>query len=404
MDVDVLIVGLGPAGATVLAKLAQLAGSELSILAVDQRSQPGFPVQCGEFMPSPEEMATLMPDVPDALQFFSFDEQFISTHTDRISFFSPKRKVIQTPFQGYTLHRGKWNTHLIEIGKKYGAEVRPSTCVVGMKNGKVTFVQNDSKRTQVTPRIVVGADGVSSRIAKWTGLAEKRPNKHFVIVKQHVMTDLGTDYDPTDVQMFFGEKYAPGAYSWIIPKNDNTANVGAGVRLPMLKDDMNVSKALSNLINVHSTASRILNGAHIKQTIAGVVPVGPPYQHTVDLKSHTILVGDAACQVVSSVGGGIPPSMVAGSIAANAIIRFIRKKVPLTDYQSQWQLQMLKMFKSAFKLRQFFDKISMGRDSRIQWYMNRLNSSDINNVVHCNVPWKVSLAMPFMRVLNRIIT
>ncbi len=404
MDVDVLIVGLGPAGATVLSKLAQLAESELSILAIDHRSQPGFPVQCGEFMPSPEEMASLMPDVPNALQFFSFDEQFISKHTDRISFFPPKGKVIQTPFQGYTLHRGKWNAHLIEIGKKYGAEVLPSTCVVGMKNGKVTFAQNSGKRTQIAPRIVVGADGVSSRIAKWTGLAEKRPNKHFVIVKQHVMTELGTEYDPTDVQMFFGEKYAPGAYAWIIPKNDNTANVGAGIRLPMLKDDMNVSKALSNLIDAHPTASRILKGAHIKQTIAGVVPVGPPYQQTVDSKSQTILVGDAACQVVSSVGGGIPPSMVAGSIAADAIIRSIREKVPLIDYQSQWQLQMLKMFKRAFKLRQFFDKISTDTDSRIQWYMNRLSSSDINNVVHCNVPWKVSLAMPFMRVLNRIIT
>ena len=404
MDVDVLIVGLGPAGATVLAKLAQLAKSEISILAIDHRSQPGFPVQCGEFMPSPEEMATLMPDVPDALNFFTFDEQFISTHTDRISFFPPKGKVIQTPFQGYSLHRGKWNAHLIEIGKKFGAEVRPSTCVVGMKNGKVTFAQNDGKRIQITPRMVVGADGVSSRIAKWTGLAEKRPDKHFVIAKQHVMTDLGDEYDPTDVQMFFGEKYAPGAYAWIIPKNETTANVGAGIRLPMLKDDMNVSKALFNLINEHSTAGRILKGAHTKQTIAGVVPVGLPYQQTVDIKTQTLLVGDAASQVVSSVGGGIPPSMVAGSIAANAIVSFIREKKPLTDYQTEWRLQMLNMFQSAYKLRQFFDKISTGRDSRILWYMNRLSSSDINKVVHCNVPWKVTLAMPFMRVLNQIIT
>ncbi|MFX1284387.1 MAG: geranylgeranyl reductase family protein [Promethearchaeota archaeon] len=403
MDVDVLIVGLGPAGATVLSKLALSAGSEISILAIDHRPKPGFPVQCGEFMPAPKELATLMPDVPNTQAFFTFDKQFISTYTHSISFFSPERNVIRTPFQGYTLHRGNWNTHLIEVGKEYGAEVWTSACAVGMISNKITVVRDNDRSLQVTPRVIVGADGVSSRVAKWTGLANKRPDKHFVIVKQHLMTDIEDEYDSTDVQMFFGEKYAPGAYAWIIPKSRNTANVGAGVRLPMLKNDMNVSKALSNLINIHPIASKILKNAHIEQTIAGVVPVGPPFQETVDLKTRTLLVGDAACQVVSSVGGGIPPSMVAGSIATSSILRFFREKVPLSDYQTKWRVQMLKMFKSAYKLRQFFDIISEGGDNRVQWYLNRLSSSDINKVVHCAVPWKVSLISPFMRFLNLFI-
>ncbi len=403
MDVDVLIVGLGPAGATVLSKLAQIAGSEISILAIDHRQELGFPVQCGEFMPAPEEMATLMPDVPNAQAFFTFNKQFISTYTHSISFFSPERKVIRTPFQGYTLHRGNWNAHLIEVGKEYGAEVWTSACAVDMTNNMVTVVRENGRSIQITPQIIVGADGVSSRIAKWTGLANKRPDKHFVIVKQHLMTEIENEYDSTDVKMFFGEKYAPGAYAWIIPKSRNTANVGAGVRLPMLKNDMNVSKALSNLINIHPIASQILKNAHIGQTIAGIVPVGLPFQETVELKTKTLLVGDAACQVVSSVGGGIPPSMVAGSIAASSIIRFFREKVPLSDYQSKWQVQMLKMFKSAYKLRQFFDIISGGGDRRVQWYMNRLSSSDINSVVHCIVPWRVFLIAPFMRFLNLIV-
>ncbi len=404
MDVDVLIIGLGPAGATVLSRLAQSVGSEISILAIDHRPKPGFPVQCGEFMPSPEEIATLIPDVPNVRSFFTFDKQFISTYTKTISFFSPERKVIKTPFQGYSLHRGNWNSHLIEVGKKHGAEIWTSACAVDMRNKKVTIAQTDVKPVQIKPQVIVGADGVSSRIAQWTGLAEKRPDKHFVIVKQHLMTDIRNQYDPSDVQMFFGEKYAPGAYAWIIPKNDNSANVGAGVRVSMLKGEMNVSKALSNLINIHPTASQILKDAHIAQTIAGVVPVGPPFQKTVDLKTNTLLVGDAASQVVSSVGGGIPPSMVAGSIAASIIIRFFREKIPLSNYQTEWRLQMLKMFQRAYKLRQFFDKICMDRDSRIQWYMNRLSSNDINKIVHCAVPWKVSLFDPFIRFLNWIIT
>lgn len=404
MDVDVLIVGLGPAGATALSKLAHIAGTEISILAIDHRPTPGFPIQCGEFMPSPEEMASLMPSVPNSREFFTFDEQFISTRTDKITFISPQGKMIQTPFQGYTLDRGKWITHLIEEGKREGAEVWTSACAVRMEKSKVTITQMDQNSIHITPKVTVGADGVNSKIAQWNDLHEKRLDKDYVIVKQHLMTNLTTDFDPTDVQMFFGDRYAPGAYSWIIPKGKETANVGAGVRIPMLKNEMNVSKALSNLVEEHPVASQVLGGARIDQTIAGVVPVGLPFQKTINLKSRTLLAGDAAFQIVSSVGGGIPPSMVAGSIAADTIVDYLDGTCSLAEYQTRWHKQMLKELLQAYKLRQFFDKISSGKDSRIQWYMNRLKSGDISKVVHCAVPWKVSLAFPFVRLLNWIIT
>ena len=61
------------------------------------------------------------------------------------------------------------------------------------------------------------------------------------------------------------------------------------------------------------------------------------------------------------------------------------------------------MFKNAYKLRRFYDAISTGEDSRVQWYMNRLKSGDIKKVVHCSVPWKLSLGLPFLAILNRII-
>ncbi|MFX0084444.1 MAG: geranylgeranyl reductase family protein [Candidatus Hodarchaeota archaeon] len=405
MDIDVLIVGLGPAGATVLSKLAQMVGSEYSILGIDHRKKPGFPVQCGEFMPSPKEMAILMPNVPHALEFFTFEDKFISNSTNKISFFTPNGRMIQTPFEGFTLNRGKWNTHLVEMSIKNGAEVWTSACAQGYINeNRVIVSRKDSSNVEIIPKIIVGADGVNSRIAKWMGMSEKRSEDHYVIVKQHLMRNIKSElYDSDDVQMFFGEKYAPGAYSWIIPKDDKTANVGAGVRVSNLKRNMNVSKALANITTIHPVSSQILHGAQIEETIAGVVPVGLPFQRTVDLTKNVILVGDAACQVVSSVGAGIPTSMVAGTLAARTIANYLSGIGSLDQYQVEWQKQMLPMFKSAYKLRRFFDAISTGEDSRVQWYMNRLKSGDIKKVVHCSVPWKLSLGFPFITMLNRII-
>jgi len=96
--------------------------------------------------------------------------------------------------------------------------------------------------------------------------------------------------------------------------------------------------------------------------------------------------------------------MVAGSIAATTITDFLDGTCSLAEYQTRWHNNILKVLIKAYKLRQFFDKISSGKDSRIQWYMNRLKSGDINKVVHCAIPWKVSLAYPFVRFVNWIVT
>jgi len=404
MKVDVLVVGLGPAGASTLKNLTTIAGNDFTILGIDKRERPGFPVQCGEFMPSPVEMELLMADVPNAHEFFTFDQKYISQRTDRISFLSPNGKIIQTLFDGYTIHRGRWNEDLITSAKNSGAEIWTSSKAVSKDSKSIWISRNGESPNPIEARVIVGADGVRSHVARWVNLDEKRSHEHFVFVKQHVMTEIeSSDYNPLDIQMLFGSEYAPGAYAWIIPKSNNSANVGVGIRTPVAKGRMTVSKALDNLLTKHPYVSRIMKNAVIKSTIGGLVPVGLPYQRTVDVPSSTLLVGDAACQVVSSVGGGIPPSMVAGSLAANAIHSHLTQNTSLLTYEKEWREQLFAMFNRAYKIRYLFDQICYGSDRRVQWYLNKLKSSDVGSVVHCKVPWKVKLAFPFIPYVNKII-
>ena len=404
MKIDVLIVGLGPAGASVLYNLSKSSTSDISILAVDQRENPGFPVQCAEFMPSPNEMSILMPEVRDSKTLFHFEDQYISQNTDKITFITPNGKYISTPFEGCSLKRGLWNNDLVKRSKKENIEIWNYTSVIKMNGQNVTLLLKGNQQIKIKAKIIVGADGVNSRIARWSGLNETRASYNFAIVKQHLMTNiLDKSYDPTNILMVFGEKYAPGAYGWVIPKSKHSANVGTGIRVPMLKKDMRISKALDPLINSHPIIKKMLNGAKISQTIGGAVPVGLPFKKTVNSNNNCILIGDACCQVVSSVGGGIPPSIVAGKIAASSIVDHISNDEPLMSYHQNWEAQMLSMFKKAFLIRNFFDKISVGKDSRVQWYMNHLGSKDIDNVVHCRIPWKLSLASIFVKPLNKII-
>jgi flavin-dependent dehydrogenase len=144
MKVDVLVIGLGPAGSSLINDLVKFENNELTVLAIDKRDRPGYPVQCGEFMPSPEEMVGLMPDVPNAENFFTFDKKYISTRTNRITFCSPRGKKIHTPFEGYTLHRGLWNEDLILSAEKSGVEVWRSSKAVKKEDDKIWISKENS--------------------------------------------------------------------------------------------------------------------------------------------------------------------------------------------------------------------------------------------------------------------
>ena len=72
---DTIIIGGGPAGSTV-ARYAAEGG--LSVLVIDARDSIGSPLQCGELVPTNEEMKRLCPRVPEMDDLFRTPEGAIS--------------------------------------------------------------------------------------------------------------------------------------------------------------------------------------------------------------------------------------------------------------------------------------------------------------------------------------
>ncbi|EQD30156.1 geranylgeranyl reductase, partial [mine drainage metagenome] len=99
---DVLVVGAGPAGTRAASASAQ---AGVRTLLVDRREELGHPVQCGEFVPTPTELATLFP-APDLIrEGYPIPPGTALRATRTMVCVSPFGHRYRFPLAGYTLSR-----------------------------------------------------------------------------------------------------------------------------------------------------------------------------------------------------------------------------------------------------------------------------------------------------------
>ena len=115
---DVIIIGGGPAGSTT-ARYAASHGRK--VLVVDGRENIGSPLQCGELVPSNEEMKRLCPKVPEIDDLFQTPDEAVSKKTEIMKIIPPSGKPLSFKFDGLVLNRVKHDEALVELAKKSGA-------------------------------------------------------------------------------------------------------------------------------------------------------------------------------------------------------------------------------------------------------------------------------------------
>ena len=77
---DAIVIGGGPAGSTVARYAAQ---EGVKVLVIDSRNKIGSPLQCGELVPTNDQLRKLCPDVPDIDDaFYFFDPPYRDSFAD----------------------------------------------------------------------------------------------------------------------------------------------------------------------------------------------------------------------------------------------------------------------------------------------------------------------------------
>ena len=354
-EVDVLIVGSGPAG-SVAARYAAMKGA--SVMFLERRPTVGVPVRCGEFMPSDEEIHNMFPKLTDMDSLFDIPEDLRCLNTVGIDLINPDGKVTVLDFNGYTTDRDRFDQYLAKRAQEEGAVLSTDHAFQKIENGIARTSKGDIKY-----KVIIGADGPGSMVARNLGLQKNR-NPYPAMTAQ-VKGDYGNH-----TQMFFGG-IAPGAYGWIIPK-DGRANVGVGMS----------PKFSSGSLRTYFDKFMDRNGLEPVTKVQGkYVPSEGPIPKTVS--GNGMVVGDAAGQVISVNGGGIPLAMIAGRICGNVAGDNIMNGSSLQAYETEWRDIMEKPLKLAAFNKKLADTFAFRSDFTTKMCMGILGKRRMGNLIRC---------------------
>jgi len=322
---DAIVIGGGPAGSTT-ARYAAEGGAE--VLVIDGRNPIGSPLQCGELVPSNDEMRRLCPDVPDIDDLLRTPEHAISLRTTEMHLVPPSGKSLRYPFEGLVLDRVAHDEGLVKLARSSGVEYLVGNRVVEIDSNTVTLADG----SRYTAKVIIGAGGHNDPLRKshWDVDSLNIPVK-FVLM-DGVFSDA--------LELHFGSA-SPGGYAWAFPKQGG-ANIGLGIQRRLAK---------GKSLNQYSEDFFSRYEGEIIFRGAGSLPMSGTIPRFV--KENHLLVGDAAGMVLPSNGAGITIAMIGGRIAGQVVAEHLSAKTPLEEYEARWNIQMGKVMRNskfAFKL------------------------------------------------------
>lgn len=323
VDYDVIVVGAGPAGSTA-ARYAASGG--VKVLMLEKDRDVGYPVRCGEAVSH-----------EGVIQFIQPDPKWIAATVTKFRLVAPNGRSVVPRLDGvgYVLERRMFDYELAKLAAKEGAEVVTKAYVYDLlrEEGKITGVRAliKDKKVDIRAKIVVGADGVESRIGKMAGIDTTCHIRDMESCAQ--MTIAGIEVEEDVLEFYFGDNVSPGGYLWVFPKGKDTANVGLGL-------SVEEAKKKSAIKFLHEFIEKKFPKAAILTHIAGGVPCAKTCNKIV--KENVILVGDAAHQVNPVSGGGIISGMIGGMIGGQVAAEAIQQEKisHLNEYEKRWHKRL----------------------------------------------------------------
>jgi geranylgeranyl reductase family protein len=352
-DRDVIVVGAGPAGSTAATVLARRGRD---VLLLDRAEFPRDKV-CGDGIPpgtvgilNDLGMAEALRDAHfqrvDALRLVSargrdWSLRFRPRHDGADFFIAPRlrfddllcRHAIAS---GATFQRAQVRAPIVDGGR-----------VVGVR------AEFDGSEREVAARVVIGADGATSSIAR--ALNPHKPPEHHRAVAIRAYIDR-FETMPHTVEFHFGARYAPG-YAWVFPLGANSANVGVIVRTDCFKRrGIAIEELLQEFVESYDLRRRGAGAVGLHGVATWQLPLAIPGR-TKCAFDGAVLVGDAAHLVDALTGEGIHNAVASGMYAGEAVEQALQSgdvsRASLAPYEQRLERELGGLIRRSYRCQKY---------------------------------------------------
>jgi len=291
-NVDVIIVGGGPAGAACAWKLAQ---HQVDFLVLDKATFPRVKPCAGWITPLVLRDLEINPaDYPFGIKHFTNFQVSIKDFQFKLR--TNQYAIRRVEFDNWLLHRSDpvlINHTVKEIRVEYDRYLIDNT---------------------YSAKTIVGAGGTNCPIQKTFFKNDLDDHKGALIVAQE--EEFAYDYSDERCHLWFFQNELPG-YAWYVPKANGFVNIGLGGSAEKLKSNNDTLKRHWGLLVEKLEKMGLVKGHEYK-------PVGHSYylrgKNAVLRQGNAFIVGDAIGLATRDMGEGIGPAILSGIRAAEAIL------------------------------------------------------------------------------------
>ena len=331
--VDVLVVGGGPGGLFMAARLAERG---VRTLVCEEHARVGDPVHCTGVLSADSFARFDLPDTATLNQLSTV--RFVSPGGIPVDYATP------TPL-ATVIDRPPFDRALADRAIAAGAEVRGGA--------RVSTLEVDAAGVRAT----VGGDMVQARLAVLACGANYAFQRRFGFglprAYLHTAQRELRASRIADVELHFGQDAAPGGFAWAVP----------------------VVRPDGPYVRVGVMASRDVLGCYARMLErvgerCGVTSTGPPPRQKIlplgaidrTFGDRMLAIGDAAGLVKPTTGGGIYYSIVSAALAADVAVDALAHDrldaEALSAYERAWRKELAAEFAAQHELRDVVTKLS----------------------------------------------
>ncbi|MBI4200140.1 MAG: NAD(P)/FAD-dependent oxidoreductase [Chloroflexi bacterium] len=331
---DAVVAGAGPAGSTVAGGLAQ---GGFRVLLLEEHRDVGRPLHCSGLV------------TPRTLEEAGVAEEIVLNRVRGADIFAPSGRSLSLgdgDSRALVIDRVALDRALVARAQERGAELEMGVKVVAAERAvgglRVTLQDRSQRQWTVGTRLLVGADGAHSRVARALGMAGAG-ERICGLGGEGVLPGVEEDR----VRVYVGKSLAPGWFAWTIPLGGGRVRLGVG--------SGNGLKPIECLRRLFATHPEQFRGWKASFWTGGTIPL---WSQRRIVQDNVMLVGDAAGQVKPTSGGGIYPGLVGARLAAQvgreALARDEVTEDSLSAYPRAWQQELGQEFRRGSDLRRVY--------------------------------------------------